>query len=76
MANGNGGNGQDSGWGDMGGRPVFWDTNPDGSVNIFPGGMPRGHHDQMPHEHIIINPDGGVEFWRLPDGTIVNNYRG
>lgn len=65
-----------SGWGTMDGHPVYYEQSPDGQLTLFPEGLPRGQHDQMPHEKMIVNPDGGVEYWRRHDGTIINKYRG
>lgn len=60
----------DSGNGFYGGRPASWDTNEDGTTNIFPGGVPGA----APHDHIVINQDGGVEYMR-ENGEIINDYR-
>lgn len=65
----------DAGNGFIDGQPMYWDTNDDGTTNIFPGGLPRGPHDQMPHDHIVVNGDGGVEYMR-EGGEVVNDYRG
>lgn len=65
---------EDAGNGFYGGKPAYWDTNSDGSTNIFPGGMPRDHHSRMPHDHIVVNEDGGVEYMRIDDEEI-NKYR-
>jgi hypothetical protein len=65
----------DSGNGYVDGKPATWDTNADGSTNIFPGSLPRDHHKNMPHDHIVVNQDGGVEFMR-ENGEVVNDNRG
>lgn len=64
----------DAGNGQYGGQSAYWDTNADGSTNIFPGGMPSDHHSRSPHDHTIINQDGGVEYMR-EGGELINNYR-
>lgn len=38
-------------------------------------GAPRGHHSQMPHDHLVVNGDGGVEYMRV-NGMVVNDYLG
>lgn len=60
----------DGGNGLIGGQPMYWDTNSDGTTNIFPGGMPG----VQPHDHIVVNQDGGVEYMRS-GGEVVNDYR-
>ena len=64
----------DAGNGTVNGQPASWDTNQDGTVNVFPGGLPRGPHSQMPHDKMVVNGDGGVEYMR-EGGQEVNNYR-
>jgi hypothetical protein len=59
----------------VGGEPMYYEDRPDGGMDIFPGGLPRGHHSQMPHDHIITNADGGVEYMR-EGGQVINNYAG
>ena len=60
----------DSGNGYVNGHPASWDTNADGTTNIFPGGVPGSG----PHDHYVVNGDGGVEYMR-ENGEVVNNYR-
>jgi hypothetical protein len=31
------------------GKPGTYDVRPDGRIDLFPGGLPRGPHEQMPH---------------------------
>lgn len=63
-------NSYEGGNGFIGGQPMYWDMNPDGTTNIFPGGMPGG----QPHDHIVVNDAGGVEYMRV-DGEVINDYR-
>ena len=59
----------DSGWGIMDGQSCYWDTNEEnGTTNIFPDGMPRNRHD---HEHIVVDSDNNVVYWRDKDGTVI-----
>lgn len=37
----------------------------------FPGGTPKSGHDDSPHEHVVIDKDGCVLFWRAEDGEIL-----
>ena len=51
----------------MDGQSCYWDTNEEnGTTNIFPDGMPRNRHD---HEHIVVDSDNNVVYWRDKDGT-------
>ncbi len=63
----------DSGWGQFGDRSCYWDARMDGSgkTDIFPGGTPKSGHDDSPHEHVVIDKDGCVLFWRAEDGEIL-----
>jgi len=63
----------EAGYGMMNGRPMYYEQHPDGT-HIFPDGMPRGHHSNFPHDHMFVNPDGGVEYMRQGN-QVVNNYR-
>lgn len=70
------------------GDPVYWDTNPDGSINIFPGGMPGNRSSADNHDKIILEGatveklgfgdqiEGGRVTFKRVDGTIVINERG
>ncbi len=65
----------DGGYGTIGSQSMYYDSNADGSTNIFPDGMPSDHHTRSPHEHIIVNEDDGVEYHRDNDGTIHNHKK-
>lgn len=52
---------------------MTYDVRADGGMDIFPGGLPRGPHEQMPHDHIVTNADGGVIYMR-EGGQVINNY--
>lgn len=62
----------DSGNGFIDGKPMVWDQKGD-YLHIFPGGLPRARHEQIPHDHIIVNQDGGVEYMR-EGGQLINDY--
>lgn len=53
----------EAGHGSIGGDPIYYDVgnkgDPDG-IDIFPDGIPRGPHWQMPHPHIVIIKSGKV----------------
>jgi len=65
----------EAGYGTVGSQSVYYDTNPDGSTNVFPDGRPQDRHAKSPHEHLVVNEDGGVEYWRTKEGEELNNYR-
>lgn len=66
--------GNEAGNGFIGGQPMYYEREGD-RMDIFPGGLPRGHHSQMPHDHLVVNGDGGVEYMRV-NGMVVNDYLG
>ncbi len=66
----NNGNGA---YGTMGSRSMYYEEKPDGSTDIFPDGMPRGHHDDFPHDHIVVDTDGDVGFTRIDGEVTMDN---
>lgn len=68
----------DSGWGTIDGESCFWDSRQDGSgkTDIFPGGMPDGsHRDGDNHEHIVVDSDDNIVYWRGADGDVIIDDR-
>lgn len=62
----------EAGYGYIDGKPMYYEQEGD-HLQIFPNGIPRGHHTQMPHDHITA--DGpGVTYMREGD-ELINNYR-
>lgn len=62
---------QEAGNAYINGRPAYYDMNPDGTMNLFPGGMPD---NTRPHDHYVVNQDGGVEYMH-ENGQVINDYR-
>lgn len=44
----------------------------DDRLDIFPQGVPRGHHRQFPHDHIVAQGEN-VTYMRVGDQVVVNN---
>ena len=57
-----GGNGA---YGTMGSQSMYYEERPNGSTDIFPDGMPRGSHEDFPHDHIVMDSSGDVTFARF-----------
>jgi hypothetical protein len=41
-------------------------------LDIFPQGMPRGHHSQFPHDHTVVQGEN-VTYMRVDDHVIVDD---
>lgn len=67
----------DAGYGQIGNDSMYYDTNPDGSTNIFPDGQPRGQHTDFPHDKMIVEKDGEVTYYREDGEPTMDsrNYR-
>lgn len=63
----------DSGYGTVDGRSAYYDSNADGSTNIFPDGVPRGSHHQFPHDKMIVEQDGEVGYLRENGETTMDS---
>lgn len=70
-------NSYDGGWGKFGERSAYWEARQDGSgkTDVFPGGMPSGRHDEDNHEHIVIDSDDNIVYWRDSDGEVIIDDR-
>ena len=65
-------NSYEGGWGTMDGATVYWEARQDGSgkIDIFPDGMPDNKHDNSPHEHIVVDKDDNIVYWRDSCGNV------
>ena len=64
---------EEAGYGTIGSRSMYYDTNPDGSTNVFPDGMPSDHHSRSPHDKMIVEHDGTVSYNREGDDVITDD---
>lgn len=62
----------DFGYGTFGDRSCYWEGRDDGKTDIFPGGMPStSHNDGDSHEHVVVDADDNVVYWRDADGEVL-----
>ena len=68
----------DGGYGTMGSQSVYYDSNEDGSTNVFPDGMPSERHTESEHDKLIVEKDGEVTYFRENGETTMDsrNYHG
>jgi len=62
---------REAGYGEMDGQSVYYEQDED-RLDIFPQGMPRGHHSQFAHDHIVAQGEN-VTYMRLGGQVIVDD---